>query len=366
MPTYWKAGNPAIVSTYYMPMETDANTSLWGAIGHPLSWWQTNHPDWVLYSCTSAGAQTTIPAYISGLTNNVPLDIHNPDVIAYQVKAAANYAIANGYSAVGFDEVLFYNLGGATAGTGAYGCGIYQNGTFVKRYSGKTDANWNADVVAWVKAARTILTTDATIAPYHLKLVVNHPAGLISSTNEQAILSNVDADVNETGFSDYGNYTSSSSLFKTTVDWTRYAQAHGAAPLTINKYSESTAVTPEQLEYSIATYLMANEGGSGLFTVNSSGYGVEQYHSEYATSFGTRCGGYYGGPTYNANSPDLWYRKYSNALVIVNSGSATRASEIVSLPAGHTYRDLEGRAVSNPLTVAKSDAYVLLTTNGCN
>ena len=366
MPSSWRANNSSLVVTYYMPQETDPSYLSWGGIGHNLAWWQANHPDWVLYSCTASGAPTKIPAYVASLPNNIPLDFHNPAVVNYQIHAAANYAIANGYNGLAIDEVVFTNIGGVTAGTGAYGCGIYQNGTFVRRYSGKTDPTWTTDTVAWVKAAHQILNSDTTLAPHHLKLVVNHPAGNIGSANEQALLANVDADINETGYSDYSNYTKTNSLFKSTLDWTRYAQAHGVAPLTINKFYQSTAVTATQLEYSIATYLMGNEGGSGLFTSNNPGYGVEQYHSEYATNYGSACGAYYGGSATNAGSPDLWYRRYSNAFVVVNSGSSTRSSETATLPAGHTYHDLEGRTVTNPLNVANHDAYVLLTTNGCN
>lgn len=366
MVSSWLSGNPSMTVSYYMPQETDASYLSWGAAGHTLTWWQTNHPDWVLYACAADGTPTTTPAYVGNLPYNIPLDFHNPAVVDYQVRTAANYAIAHGYNGLAFDEVLFTNIGGASSGTGAYGCGIYQNGSFVRRYASKTDPQWATDTVAWVKAAHALLTTDTVLAPHHLKMIVNHPAGPISDPREQTILANVDADLNETGFSDYGNYTRSTNLMKVTVDWTRYAQAHGAAALTIDKFAGTTAITPAQLEYAIATYLLANEGGSGLFAGNADSYGVEQYHAEYATNFGSRCGGYYGGSAVNVNSPDLWYRKYASAFVVVNSGSTTRSSESVTLPAGHTYRDLEGRTVTNPLTVANHDAYVLLTSNGCN
>ncbi len=358
MASNWRANNPSLLATYYMPQETDASTGVWGGIGHNLAWWEANHPDWILYTCTADGTPTKTPAYIAGLTTNVPLDIHNPAVVDYQVRLAANYAINNGYNGVAYDEVIFYNETGASAGPGYYGCGIYQNGSFVRRYSGKTDPKWNDDTAAWVKAAHTILNTDSTIAPHHLKLVVNHPAGNVGSADEQTILANVDADLNETGYADYGNYTRSSGLFKATLDWTRYAQAHGVAPLTIDKFEQASPISGAQLEYSIATYMMGNEGGSGLFVGNARGYGVEQYHSEYANNYGTACGGYYGG---SSSSPDLYYRKYSNAFVIVNGGSRT---ETASIPSGHSYRDLEGRSVTS--SIGAHDAYVLLTSSGCN
>jgi hypothetical protein len=368
MPTPWRANNTGLAATYYMPQETDADTVAWGDIGHPLSWWQSNHPDWVLYACNSSGTPTKTPAYISELPNNVPLDIHNPAVVAYQVRLAANYAHAHGYTGLAFDEVLFSNVTGTGVGSGYYGCGIYENGTFVRRYAGKSDPAWAIDTVAWVKAAHSILKTDSVIAPYNLKFVVNHPAYSVATTNEQTVLQNVDAAVDEAGFSDYGAYklSSNSYVFGRAVAWMQYAQAHGVAPLIIDKFDQSGAITPVQLEYSIATYLIANQGTARLFVGNYYSYGAEQYHSEYATNYGAPCGSYYGGPTYDSANPQIYYRRFANAVVVVNSGSLpARSSEVAHLPTGHTYRDLEGRAVANPLTVASNDAYVLLTTNGC-
>lgn len=356
MAPYWRAGNSSILASYYFPQETDLSYTAWGGAGHTLAWWQQYHPDWVLYSCTASGTPTKIPAYVGGLTTNVPLDFHNPSVVSYQIHAAAAYAKANGYNALAVDEVVFENIGGATAGTGAYGCGVYSNGTFVRRYSSKSDSTWTTDMVAWARTAHSIAASEG------LKLIVNHPAGLISNPNEQAMLSNVDADVDETGYSDYGYYTKSSTLFKLTTDWAIYAQTHGTAPLIIDKYAQTAALSATQVEHTIATYLISNEGGEGLFAGNSTGYGIEQYYPQYAINYGTACSNYYEG---SSASPNLWYRRYTNAIVVVNSGSS-RASEVASLPTGHTYRDLVGRPVSNPMSVANYDAYVLLTTNGCN
>jgi len=368
MASYWKTSNSAIAATYYMPQETDASFAAWGDIGHTLAWWQANHPDWILYACTSAGTPTKTPAYISGLPDNVPLDIHNPDVVAYQVKLAANYAIAEGYTGLAFDEVLFENVTGMGVASTDYGCGIYEGSTFVRRYTGRTDPAWTTDTVAWVKTARSILKTDSVIGPKNLKLIVNHPAANPITANEEAVLTNVDADVDEAGFSDYGNYKAAgmSGLAMATVKWMAYAQSVGTVPLIIDKFDQSAAVTSLQLEYSIATYLLGDTSSARLFVGNSPGYGAEQYHTEYATNFGAPCATYYGGATYDASNPNIYYRKFVNALVVVNPGSLPRASEVAHLPAGHTYTDLEHRTVTNPLTVNSSDAYVLLTTSGCS
>lgn len=356
MPPYWTAGNSSIITAYYLPQPADLSSTMWGAAGHTLSWWQANHPSWILDACLANGTPTHTPAYLGGLPGNVPLDFHNPAVVAYQIRAAAAYARAHGYNALSFDQTVFYNIGGANAGTGAYSCGVWQGSTFVRRYASKSDSTWATDVVAWARTAHSLLTTDATLAPYHLKLVVNHPVGYISNANEQSLLENVDADIDESGFSDYGNYTTTSSLFKVVVDWMRFAQSHGAAPLIVDKWP--AAPTAKQMEYAMATYLIGNEGGAGLFSGNE--YGVEQFHPEYTVNYGSRCASYYGG---TSPSPNLWYRRYGNAFVVVNSGPT---AETATLPSGHAYRDLEGRAITNPLSVAGHDAYVLLTTNGCS
>jgi len=138
------------------------------------------------------------------------------------------------------------------------------------------------------------------------------------------------------------------------------------ATLIIDKFTQDKGtITSNHLEYAMATYLMGNEQGAALFASPNDGYGLEQYHPEYSTAIGAPCGDYYGGATYDSANPQIYYRKFANALIVVNSGSLPRASEVAKLPSGHSYKDLEGRSVTNPLTVASNDAYVLLTTSGC-
>lgn len=360
MPRNWHANNPSLVATYYMPQETDASSVSWGRIGHDLAWWEKTHPDWILYACTPSGTPTKSAAYIAQLPNNVPLDVHNPDVIAYQIRTTAAYSIANDYNGLAVDEVVFYNATGSALGTGYYGCGIYSRGKFVRRYNGEEDPAWTADTVAWVKRAHDLLTTDRVIAPHHIKLVINHPAGNVADPNEQAILENTDSDLNEVGFSDYGNYHASYSLFKTTTDWMRFVQAHGVKALIGDNFSQTTPLTRIQVEYALATYLMGDEGNAELFAGNSNSYGAEQYLPQYQTDAGAPCGDYYADPKY----PAIWYRKYSNAFIIVNSGSSS--TQIAHMPPNRKYIDIMWRRARNPMVVASGDAFVLLTDGGCD
>jgi len=356
--THWLDSNPSLETGYYNALETDESSTGWGAIGHTLTWWKTNHPDWVLYACTSNGAATTTPAWVPALNNNVPLDVHNPAVVDYQIRMMANYAHQMGYRALSIDEATFWQAD-AGAGAGSYGCGIYQNGSFIRRYTGVTDPNWAADVVQWVKIAHNILTTDPTISTYGLKLTVNHPANQLTA-NETEFLANVDADLDETGYINYGRPVNGSTYeFRLRTDWSTYAQQHGVAVL-MNANWANVSVGAPQLDYSVATYLMGNQQAESLFASPATGYGTEQWHSQYQANIGAPCGSYY----QDSSSPSIYYRRFANAIVVVNGGSGTGTSQVAHLPAGHSYTDLFGRSVNS--AVPSNDGYVLMTSSGCN
>ncbi|MFN2449873.1 MAG: hypothetical protein ABR508_08820 [Candidatus Baltobacteraceae bacterium] len=350
----WRNSNTALRSAYYMLMDTDQSTTAWGAIGHSLTWWQANHPTWVLYECTSTGTPTTTPAYDSGLPN-VPLNIRNSSVVNYQIaQQAVPYAIKEGYNTLAVDEVTFWFPGG---GHGYYPCGTWSNGTFTRLYSGPNDTAWASDVVNWVKAAHAITKAN------NMLLLVNHPGGNIT-TNEASLLANVDADMDETGFTDYGKYLMPSVAPVTReANWMKYAQAHGTAVLINQDWGSITSMGASQKDYSIATYLLGNEQAASLFASTHTGYGVENYYPEYGTAIGSPCGEYYGGSSYSSTHPALYYRKFANAFVVVNAGGS--GTEAATLPSGHTYSDIEGRSVTSSLSVAANDGYVLKTTNGC-
>ncbi|MBC5825072.1 MAG: hypothetical protein GIX02_09665 [Candidatus Eremiobacteraeota bacterium] len=366
-PSVWNSAHPSMLVSLYFIQEQDWRQ----AGGHNLTWWQANHPDWILYACDGTGTPTHRIAYMHGETD-VPLDIHNPAVADYQIRQTFGpYASAHGYNALAIDEVFFFDDMGWDLGPGYYGCGIWSNGGFIRRYSGRYDPQWASDTLAWIKSAKSIVTTDPVIGPQHLALIVNHPPSAVSNPNEEQLLANVDALLDESGFSMYGNFASDTHHFKATLDYMIYAQRHGVAMLMVDKFvQDSVTVTPLHLEYSIATYLMGNEQGAALFTTPNNGpgvgYGMEQYHPEYKSNLGTPCAQYYGGPGYDANNPDIYYRRFNGGLAVVNSGSKSKTSELATLPAGHTYTDIENRTVSNPLAVNSNDAYVLLTSNGCN
>ena len=367
-PAAWRAGNPeALISRYYILLEDNIDIS-----GLGLQYWQTHHPDWILYACTASGTPTRDIAYTPGdLSDDVPLDIHNPDVLDYQInQSLIPYAQSRDYNAVAIDEVLFDDLMyggnpnlGQTENTSEYACGVWNNdGTFTKHYSGRHDPQWTADILTWIATARRSLHAAG------LSLVINHPGASPSDPNEQTLLANVDATVDEAGFTDYGNYQlpSRSSLFLNTLAYMEYAQKRGVAFVDIAKYALNgeTTVTPDQIEFAIGTYLIGNEGGADLFVVASTGYGTEQYHPEFATRLRDPCGPYYGGPSYDPKNPNVYYRRFVDGISVVNAGS--QIAEQAVLP-HHAYTDIEDRPVTNPLTVPPNDAFVMTTSGGgCN
>ncbi len=366
----WQLGNPHLLNARYFVQESDNKP----ISGHDLAWWESNHPTWILYDCDTEDHPTRTVAYQPKLNEDVPLDITNPAAIEYQIRSVGNYAVAHGYNAIAADQVLFFNNMGNQL-PGYFGCGTYDsNGNFVRRYrknpAGHTfpnrDPQWKHDTAAWVVSAKHFIQSDPALATHHLKLIVNHPAGKLDDPDERTVLANVDATLDETGFSSYGGYQRAPNLFKTTLDYVEYAQAHRVRMLLIDKFAARDDVAPAELEYSIATYLMGNEGALYLMVSPSNGYGSEQYHREYATDIGAPCGRYYGGPRYDARNPHVYYRKFSHAIAIVNSGSFTRPSEMAHLSAAKSYVDLDGRPVALPLVVNSAEGYVLRTANGCS
>lgn len=363
-PATWRNANPrALVSRYYIMTEDNTVIS-----GNNLAYWQQNHPDWILYACDSSGKPTKDLAYTPGVGfKDVVLNIHDQNVVNWQVQNLVNYVTQNRYNALAIDEVIFsdFLVGGNPAwgqsvNQSEYACGTWNaNFTqFTKIYSGRNDPTWTKDAVNWIKTARQAANAK------HLAVIVNHPAGTVGDPNEASLLSNVDVTMDESGFSDFGN-PASTSYFLGTLNYMKYAQSLGKAFVAINIYEQdSMRVTTDHLEYSIATYLMGNEGSADLFTSTSNsegaGYGSEQFYQEYGVDFGTPCGEMYK----DVVSPDIYYRRFTHGLAVVNAGKTQ--AEPATLPSNHQYTDIDRGAVSNTVSVTPNDAYVLTTGgSGC-
>jgi hypothetical protein len=355
----WRTNNPTLPISMYLPVGTDASVSLFGNLGHPLSWWQANHPDWVLYECD----QSTV-AYVSGLTS-VPLDISNPDVISYLLNLVGGYAEQNGYSAVGFDLVSLTNDTGGTQ-DGQHGCGVFANvggvPTWTQKFSGHTvDSAWATAMLSYLSTAQSFLHGQTRpLASWGNNVPAEIPIG---DPNEQQLVADLDVLFDESGFARFGKF-SSDTEFNNTVAWARYAQGLGKGFMDVNEWQNETIVTDAQVDYDLATYAMLKEQAAVTFTAPYGEYGFEHYFNEYKAVIGTPCAEMYGGPAYLGLGRLAYFRQYTFGLAAVNtSGSQTYT---LKLPQS-TYTDVTtGKIMHTAVKLLPFSGYLLtVPKHGC-
>lgn len=385
-PGAWNASHPGmIVSRYTIPNEDNALISR-----RDLAWWQKHHPDWVLYACDAKGNPTRELPWSGVGFADVPLDIHNPAVVGYQAHQLGNYLKANGYNTLAVDNFTFANympapnpvLGQGKPQTGWYACGVYADGRFVRRYGstgssdfGAPDPVWIADLLNWIATTRKIFDADQQLARHHLKILVNHPIlGGTPNSDERQMLRSIDGVVVENGFTKYGQYISPRSrllptLFTQSLSWMQAAQSSHVAVFVTDyfckggvtssgapcSYDPST-LSASQVDWALATYAITNNGGADVYIAPQGGDNYS-YRAEYARTYGAPCGSI-------EQTGAIYARRFQGGMAIVNASYTTQT---VALPLHHTYTDIEGRALSNPLTVNGADGYMLLTsTDGCS
>jgi hypothetical protein len=345
-PLAWLSGNPQLNVSYYLPFDTDADIGGFGALGHPLSWWQSasGHPDWILYQC-----DRSTPAWVNGLPQNVPLDISNPAVVAYQMALVGPYMQANGYNALAADVISLHNGNG--------GCGVWtQNHTvWVPKFSGQTvDAAWATAVLYWVTYAQWYLHAQ----PRQEALLVNAPIASEQEgdTQSEAFVSHIDALQDEGGFTNFGSHIAGDAEFRTKTWWMSYVQSLGKAFMIADLW-KGAEPDGAQREFAIAAYLEAKGHFAAMFTSQYGQYGSEHYWPEYTVPVGTPCGDM-------QSEQGAYVRALSLSLVIVNTSTSTVD---VTLPQpASAYTDIEGLQVTQPMPVSAQSGLVLLTANGCD
>ena len=128
----FRRANPAVALSAYIPFTRDMHAE------QNLSWWQAHHPTWVVYQC-----DRTTPTYEFG-DANVPLDISNPAVVAYQL------AYTSQMKGQGYDTISFDNFG---TGNNFKACGTYAaNGSWIQKWNGThDDPLYTATVFWWLR-----------------------------------------------------------------------------------------------------------------------------------------------------------------------------------------------------------------------
>lgn len=350
----WTTNNLTIRTSYYIPIGTDALTDQFANKGHKLPWWNTNHPDWVLYQCD----EQTI-AYVPGIPET-PLDISNQAVISYLETLTGTYAEGHGYSAIGADFAELNNPTGGNNG-GSRGCGVWtQNHTvWVQKFSGQAqDPAYAAAVLNWMSSFRRYLHG----LPRPLALWGNNVPGfaLPGDPNETQIVADLDIVEDESGEARYGKYADD-KFFTNTISWAQYIQSLGKGYMPTDLWHVS-ALSDADIDYALAGYLMGKEQASAMTADPYGLYGMEHYYQAYKAPIGTPCAEMYGGKNYNGQL--VYFRKYSGGLAVISTSATT--SYTVTLPQS-TYTDaVTGATINSPLLVAPDTGFVLLASNGCS
>jgi hypothetical protein len=363
------AANPAMFLSLYIPMDLDyegpakmLSTSPSCVPDpndpndtHSLAYWQSTHPDWVVYQC-----DRTTPAYYGGGgygVCSVPLDITNPQVIQYQANIAISTATTDGYDGVAADDVYY-----GDAKNHNLACGTKNpDGTWNPKFEdpsthGASDSMWDSAVAAWVKQMAQKLHGAS------LGLAVNCGAFDTSDPNLQSIVGATDAVLNEGSFTQFGASRLSGSSWSSMVSYMEYVQAQGKTLYMIN----DTNGTPTQsdVEWSVGSYLMGKEHAAGVFVsgtpttapVNDYGYGAWQSPTVPVPypALGAPCG-----PMFQSGG--AYVRDFEFGLSVVNPGTTPLPAPIPIDP-NMVFQELMGGSVQNSVSLHATEAKVLFST----
>ena len=328
----------------YMSFDSDPWSQ--SSPGHSLQYWRSVHPDWIVYRC-----DRRTPAYYSSNDTSVSLDFTNPAVRAWQLAQLAGL-FAQGATGVAFDDFNFENAAGR--------CGVYRNGVWTKLgypQLGQTNARLSKDMLTWLRAMSSMVrrtypgkTMTAAVSP--------SVSGL---ANVKAAAPYLDMIFDESGYTDYGKRRLTGSAWDAETAALDYLNRHGKG-FDINaivNVPNDAAVTPSQLSWALANYLLVKGarsytyvyGGKGLgFGGSPLGYGTFFARPEYHIPVGHPVSSAY-------VSNRLHMRRYSGGLVMVNATDSAR----YMIRLGRTYKNMEGRTISL-VTLSPGTGIVLLTS----
>jgi hypothetical protein len=333
-----RAGNPDAFITYYIPFHREAGTFSDPNASHSLSYWKATHPDWILYKC-----DRVTPAYEFG-DPNIPLDISNPAVVAWQVQTYGLPASEHGYDGIAADNVSLQNYFGA--------CGIYVNGKWKQLYSGQVnDPLWQADVLIWLARMQAALHH----LPHPLALIPNLSLGNIAPSDPivTQIVNHVDGILDEDGFTDDARGDLSGAKWVQLVQFMVSVQQANKPFYVVDQFRTSW-VSSQDIQWALASYLMGKGHHAAIFISTYQGYGGDTRYPEYSAPIGTPLGAMY-------QSQNVYWRNYTGGVSIVNP-SASRTYTVTLDTAVHSYVDLYGSAVARQITLPPETGMVLLYT----
>jgi hypothetical protein len=346
----WRNVSTEIVTSLYTPY----------AWGSNITWWQINHPDWLLYKC-----DRVTPAYWDGIKADVPFDMSNEDAVRFRYHQIGG----PGYNAIAADMFYLENTAGA--------CGAWRAPTsvrpgestapqWVQLFSGKSsgDPKWEDAQIRWAQQCRALL--HAHDPP--LLLIPNYSL-LGRSWDDpllQRLLGSVDGILDEQGYSNYGGMDSGKSYFANLLKHQTNAQKKGCAYYQINEVHNTNSNATRR--FVVGAYLQGRDNASAVFMSDMQDYGEEVPHrAEFDAPVGRALG-----PTIETNgtagaapNSGCWVREFSHAVVAVNANKLnTSACSLLLDPRRFSYQDVYGRPVEGAeVAVAENDAAILLREN---
>jgi hypothetical protein len=332
----WPTLPPGMYNTAYIPISVDNYLN-------PVSWYQTNHPDWLEYLCD----RRTL-AFEFGTTTLAPLDFTNPAVQAYQWSNWVDAPLAAAYQGIDVDTMDLTN--------DWQRCGHYDTGgTWVQQYTGQSDdPAFRHDVEGWEAATYQHVHAQSSTATMQVNVTFHFGEPL---ADNQKLMTTTDLLFDERGFTNWGVTPD----VPTPVQWQaivsqlRYVQSKGICYMTNGEESALTAdISQSARLWVIGNYLLVKNDCTYMYMSGTTASGGQDYGKlitfpEYKIAIGHPTGAM-------TKTQGVWERAYSNGLTLVNPYNATAT---VTLPSG-TWVDVNGNSVGSPVTLTQQTAQVLL------
>jgi hypothetical protein len=296
----------------------------------PLSWYKTNHPDWILYKAD----QTTVP--IAFGDNLAPLDFTNPAVQQYIVSTWTNPAIAGGFTGIGFDNDLGINYLNAA---GHYST----SGTWVPLYSGASyDQTYaNAQATAFQQIVNAVHSA-------HPSVTVGVNQGNDCTLTQSIMTAGsqyADDTTDEMGFTDGNSYiTQNGNSYCPNGEWLGVAQwdQHlgrdlGEGLFIVNQetypitayLTDTNSQARFDLQWNLANYLLVKYSHTYFWWGQSQVYGytpVPQHEITTAQAIGSPTDDFYA-------SQSVYMRDFTGGLSVVNPSASTSYTITLIAPA---------------------------------
>ena len=371
----WKQIHPAVVITDYVSFAFDPTTN-------NRTWWETNHPSWIMYRCDrKTPALKCYPP--APCDSEMPLDITNPAVVQFQIEHGVLPAKAQGYSGIAWDNFDLDN--------GMKACGHYSAaGKWVQQYDGTNTtisaagkAQWAKDVVEWTRAmAAESRKVDMLMVPNWGGLVESSRTDRMwNASIIMGVANGTDGCLDEGGFVGFHGYGPGASVkvgaeWENTVRFALNLQRSGKSYYSINQWGYGDAATPGAWPppqhvtipvavhaWVLASFLLSNTAASGTTLVCTQCYGHGAVNFSWWPEDAAKVGKPTGDPIKLASG--VWSRSFEHALAYANPWPSRT---VVQLPTdGGPWREVLGQdellhSGGTTLILNASQAAVLMRT----